>query len=49
MSRIDNLEDIDDEFQEQLKDIEDEFTKSNNEKAGRNPGIQVMHMLTKWS
>ena len=38
-----------DEFKEQIQDIEQDLTKSSLEKAGKNPGNALKHLLAKWS
>lgn len=38
-----------DEFKEQIAEIEDDLTKSGIEKAGKNPGNAIKHLLAKWS
>ena len=48
-SKIENIATLDDEFCEQVQEIEDDLILSNQMKGGRNPGGQILHMLTKWS
>ena len=38
-----------DEFKEQIADIEEDLTKSGIEKAGKNPGNAIKHLLAKWA
>lgn len=38
-----------DEWKEQIADIEDDLIKSGIEKAGKNPGNAIKHLLAKWS
>jgi hypothetical protein len=45
MSKADSLMESNNEFKEQIEGIEDELTKSGIEKAGKNPGHALKHML----
>ena len=48
-SRIDQYQELDDQFNEKLKEIEEDLTQSQKERGGGNPGRELLHMLTKWS
>ena len=39
---------LDESFQEELELVEKDLTKSSLKKQGRNPGVALKSLLTKW-
>ena len=49
MAAADSLLESNNEFKEQIESIEEDLQKTGIEKAGKNPGYALKHMLAKWS
>ncbi len=48
-SHIEKHEEIDELFHDHLEEIEKDLRETSKKKAGKNPGNQIKHLLSKWA